>query len=99
MNEQHKIEQARVLAFGSGWDCYRFAQFVEGADITALQARVLEIGDAWDCCCFAHYIEGADTGALQTRVLEIGSAEERRYFAHHIKIPALQARIKELKEV
>lgn len=39
MNEQQKIEQAYVLTGGIGWDCYRFALHIEGADTGALHAR------------------------------------------------------------
>ena len=43
MNEQQKIEQARVLTEGSGRDYYLFARDIEGADIDALQARIKEL--------------------------------------------------------
>ena len=45
MNEQQKIEQARVLAVGDGDDCYWFARDIEGADIDALQARINKLNE------------------------------------------------------
>ena len=96
MNEQQKIEQARVLGIGSGGDCHFFARDIEGADIKALQSRVLAVGNGWNCYRFARDIKGADIQALQARLLVVGDGFDCHYFARDIEgadIQALQARV------
>ena len=91
MNEQQKIKQARVLTEGSGWDCYLFAR-----DIMGLQARLFALG------CDGGYYSAQNIKALEQRVLEIGDVDDCYWFARDIEgadIDALQARIKELKEI
>lgn len=68
MTPNQKIEQAKLIKMGSGWDCYWFASRTEGADIRALQARVIEVGDRVDIRCFGRDIEGADIQLLQCRL-------------------------------
>ena len=43
MNELQKIEQARVLEIGDGWDCYRFARDIMGANTEALLSRAEQL--------------------------------------------------------
>ena len=89
-------EQARILQVGTGFDAYRFAYRVLGADIAALQARVLAVGEALDCYLFARDVQGADIAACQDRVLTVGSGVEAYYVAKEVPgadIAACQARV------
>ena len=70
MTKKEMKEQEELLKEGDGWECYRFASDVKGADIEKLQARVLKIGCSWDCYMFARHVKGADIKSLEKRAFK-----------------------------